>query len=156
MFCLLAHPRIYKTGLVNETHKNFHRNSDGVWYLGCKIKQAGKEGFPLIFAISHTIFISKFFCIFFSGSAAPIISVWILTIEVTPGTHTIAICCLTEWQHCQVEGENKEFWCFEEATLFCKHVPKPSIDIQLYTNTWKSWLTALCSTGDITDWFEVL
>ena len=124
-----------------------------IW--GAKSSKQARKGSPwsLPFLIQFSYL--SFFA-FFSGSAAPIISVWILTIEVTPGTHTIAICCLTEWQHCQVEGENKEFWCFEEATLFNKHVPKPSIDIQLYTNTWKSWLTTLCSTSDITDWFEVL
>ena len=124
-----------------------------IW--GAKSSKQARKGSPwsLPFLIQFSYL--SFFA-FFSGSAAPIISVWILTIEVTPGTHTIAICCLTEWQHCQVEGENKEFWCFEEATLFNKHVPKPSINIQLYSNTWKSWLTTLCSTSDITDWFEVL
>ena len=86
-----------------------------IW--GAKSSKQARKGSPwsLPFLIQFSYL--SFFA-FFSGSAAPIISVWILTIEVTPGTHTIAICCLTEWQHCQVEGANIIFWCFEEATLF--------------------------------------
>ena len=122
-----------------------------IW--GAKSSKQARKGSPwsLPFLIQFSYL--SFFA-FFSGSAAPIISVWILTIEVTPGTHTIAICCLTEWQHCQVEGANNFFLVFWISNFICKHKPKPSIDIQLYTNTWKTRLTTLFSTSDITDWFR--
>ena len=53
--------------------------------------------------LCHSYFHSVF--LHFSGSAAAFFNTksrWIPTIEVTRGTHTIAICCLTEWQHCQM------------------------------------------------------